>query len=794
MVQEIKSSDKPRGLGQEEVQALLKKYGRNEVVPSAFVSGWSEFFKFFKDPMGLMMLALSLIYFFLGEQKDALIMLIAFIPVSAIDVFLELKAERALGALKATFQSTAKVFRDGVLKEVPIQEIVPTDWVALEEGQTIPADGVIESCAHLSVNEAPLTGESTPVEKEEREEVFAGTSVLTGRGIIQITQTGSKTKFGQIVHLLQETEEGKSPLQLKVNDLVHKIIKVAFVLMVCLFVLEWIRGKNFLESLLTSLTFGMASVPEEFPLVFTLYLSLGAWRLSKNGVLVKSLPSVETLGSVNVICTDKTGTLTEGKFQLNELISIGNFSIEDQWKFAELACEPVVMDSMELAIKEKAPSNFETSSWTLVHDYPFESEGKHMSHGWRHKNGESLMTMKGAVEGVLAHCSDSPELKKMIIQKTEELSSKGYRLLGLAGKSSTLSGIREKDEENLQFIGIMAFSDPIRESARKAIEICHQEKISVKMITGDHPLTAHAIADQLGMEHSHDYLYTGADLKKMNEVERKVAFQRGAIFSRVTPEQKYELIQELKQDGLIVAMTGDGVNDAPAMKLADIGISMGENATDAARATAKMVLTKSDFNGIVQAITEGRRIFSNLKKSFSYLISFHVPVVLLSFLPPLLKLGEFLMPIHIILLELIVHPISAFTFENLKSDRTSLNRGLIDKKIALTSFLSGSVVSLLSLLFFMQGPGTVDERRTLAFITLLFGNIGFVLLETWPSFSRRLWVTILLLLVVSFLTFLIPPVALHLHFAPIPLFWVGTSFVLGIVAWIPSFMLRKKTV
>ena len=782
----------PFGLTLEKVLELRKVHGRNEITPSSFTSNLMQILKFLKDPMGLMMLGLALIYFLLGEKRDAMIMLIAFIPVSAIDVFLELRAEKALSALKATFQMTAKVFREGKLSEIAIEEIVPEDWVLLEEGQTIPADGVVRGAFNLNINEGALTGESIPIEKSDGMEVFAGTTVLSGRGHYQVTHTGRLTKFGKIVELLHETNEAKSPLQVKVNNLVKQILKITIVLVICLMFLQLMRGKSFLESLLISLTFGMASVPEEFPLVFTLYLSFGAWRLAKNGVLVKALPSVETLGSVNVICTDKTGTLTEGKFQLNEIIPFTHLSKDELWNFSLLACEPIVVDTMELAIKEKSPININFEDWKLIHDYPFEVDGKHMSHAWRNKKGEELVAMKGAVEGVLFHCAQSIEEKKQILLKTEELSSKGYRLLGLAGKNKKISGTREEDEKDLTFLGIMAFSDPIRESAKSAIEVCQQEGITVKMITGDHPLTAHAIADQLNLKHSHEALYTGADLQKMSEEQRKKAFREGAIFSRVTPEQKHSLVQTLKDDGLIVAMTGDGINDTPAMKIADIGISMGENATDAARGTAKMVLTQSDFKGIVYAITEGRRIFANLRKSFSYLISFHVPVVLLSFFPPLFKLGEVFLPIHIILLELIVHPISAFTFENLASFGEKSSRELIGKTIILTSALAGVLVSLFAMIFLFIDKNLSEESvRTLMLLTVLFGNIGFVLLETFPHFSKRLVITIGILLSVTMAIVSVSEVSHFFHLGRVELKYIMLSLFLGLFASVPSKILRQ---
>ncbi len=782
-----------QGLTHVEVVALRKKFGKNEVPLSSFGSGFLGYFRVFKDPMGLMILALAFIYFFLGEKKDAVIMLIAFIPVSAIDVFLEWRAERALNAFKRTFQATTKVFRDGTLKEIHIQDLVPQDWVALEQGQTIPADGFLHSSSNLSISEAMLTGESIPVSKGDKSEIFAGTLVLTGRAVFRVSSTGIHTKFGKVIELLKSNDDGKSPLQKKINHLVVQVLKIAGVLVVALFFLEWTRGKPLLDSFLVALTFGMASVPEEFPLVFTLYLSLGAWRLAKNGVLVKALPSVETLGSVDVICTDKTGTLTEGKFQLDEMISFPIQNLDQCWKFAILACEPVVVDAMEVAIMEKAPGNMEIRSWQLVYDYEFESDGKHMSHAWRNADGETRVAMKGAIEGVLAHCLDSADVKSKIIELSERLSSRGLRLLGLAGKTSEISGNRIRDESGLNFLGIMAFSDPVRASARKAIAACQAGGVSIKIVTGDHPFTARSVADQLGIVYSRDSLYTGSALMKLTEDQRKDAFRRGKIFSRVSPEQKYDLVRSLKNDGMVVAMIGDGVNDAPAMQIADIGISMGEHATDAARGTAKMVLTQSDFNGVVDAISEGRRIFSNLGKSFSYLIAFHVPVVFLSFFPPIFKMGELLMPIHIVLLELIVHPVSAFTFENLSGSVTKANSEIIHKKKVITSVISGILVSLIALgLFMLNEKLTIEKRRTIAVATVLFGNIGFVLLETPPIFTRRLGITITLLFFSNLLIFKVPFIASYLHFSNIPINTVIFCMIFGMLASVPSWFIRRK--
>ncbi len=780
------------GLSSEEARRRLSTYGKNELLSEEKESRFLMILRLIKDPMGLMLLGLAVIYVFLGERTDAIILLIAYVPITAIDVILGAHAERAIGKLKSTFRPTAQVFRDGALTDVSILELVPGDVMALEEGQTIPADGTLSTTTELRINEASLTGESEPLRKQDRDDLSAGTSVLSGRGVLEVTATGPHTKFGKILVLLRASKEELSPLQRKIHHLIKLIIRIASVLVVILFGLEIFRGKPFLQALLSALTFGMAAVPEEFPLVFTLYLSLGAWRLARGGVLVKSLPAVETLGGVDVICTDKTGTLTEGKFRLTELIPYTSMETNELWEFAILACEPIITDSMEKAIFEKAPARPDVTQWTLVHDYPFETDGKHMSHGWRGASQQTLLTMKGAVEGVLAHCRLTAEEKQTILNRTIELASQGYRLLGLAGKHAPLTGLRPRDEEGLTFLGIMAFSDPIRSSAKAAIQTCQREGIVVKMITGDHPLTAHAVADQLELAHSHAALYSGADLLGLSHEARQEAFRTGAIFSRVTPEQKYELVQALKDQGKIIAMTGDGVNDTPALKIADVGISMGDTATDAARATSKLVLLQNDFDGIVQAVLEGRRIFSSLRKSFSYLVSFHVPIVLLAFLPPALGMGDVFLPIHIILLHLVVHPVSAFTFENHPVVKQNKSREVLDKTTFLTAILSGSLVTLTALApFFFYPDWQIEQKRSFSINVFLIGNLGFVLLETIPIFTTRLFFTVFLLLsstLIFYLNFMSK--ALHVQ-AILPIGYLVSS-LLGLGSSLPSLIIRKS--
>lgn len=782
------------GLSSSEADRLYREIGPNEILASHYTSTFLMIKEIFLDPMGLMLLLLSVIYWLLGDRSDSLVLLVAYVPITAVDVILEIRAQSALRALRSTLSFTAKVIRSGEIQEINIKKLVPGDVIVFDEGQTLPADGTIIECDSLQVNESSLSGESIPVTKDVQGLFFAGTIIVCGKGLGLVEHTAKSTRFGKIASLLEETKGQLSPLQKKVHRLVKKLVIAAAGLTAMLFFIEFSRNKDLLHDVIVALTFGMAAIPEEFPMVYTLYLSMGAWRLSKRGVLVKSLPSVETLGTVDVICTDKTGTLTEGKFQLDTLAQIDtNISLKQLWLFALMACEEKPVDTMDTAIYEKAPNPSESlNEWYLKWDYPFEKHGKHVSHVWENKATlKTIIVMKGAMEGILEHITTDPASKHKILETSETLASQGKRLLGLAYREGPCIGHRETDEQGMRFAAILPFSDPIRSSVQNAIQECQNSQIEIKMVTGDHPLTAHAVADAIGIRHRHDLLFTGDQLAKMPIEQRREAFRNGAIFSRILPEQKYEMVKILMDSGKVVAMTGDGINDAPALKLADIGISMGLNATDVARSAAQMILLKNDFDGVVQSVFEGRRIFANLQRSFSYLVSFHVPVILLALLPPLLGWGDLFMPIHIVILELVVHPISAFSFENLPQVGKTEKSSLLPRSSFFRATLSGLLLSIFSIFLFRFRLSSfdIDSARALAISTILFGNVAFVFVESWPLRTKRFFVTSLCL--VGFILFSVEfvPMSRFLHLSKLSFGELLTSLLFGVLASIPSFVL-----
>ena len=753
------------GLTHLEVKNQIRKFGYNEFEDKKLSVLFTNIIKIFLDPMGSMLLILSIIYWLLGERKDSVILILAYIHIVGVDVLLELRSQKALNSLKRTLKSTCHVLRDSLIVSIPTRHLVPGDLLIFEEGQTLPADGIILEAANLTIDESSLTGESIPVEKNIGEIALSGTSILTGTGIVEIQKTGLSSQMGSIAKVLNEFNSVPSPLLRSVNRIVKYAFLVALGIAVLVFISGMLKSRGFAPSLISSLTLAMAAIPEEFPLVFTLYLSLAAYRLSKKGVLVKSLPAVEGLGRVDIICTDKTGTITEGKFRLEKILKQNGESslTEDEITALLLSCELKAVDAMESSIYEWVTTSegvtfIETlhKDWTLKFDNQFDTKQKYMSHVWQKLvNDTQMIAMKGAIEGVLNHCELSLVEKNSILALANQEAESGRRLLGLAMKFGKFTGQRLSDEKSLKFIGILSFTDPIRPSVAEAIKLCGEQGIKIKMLTGDHLLTAHSIADKINLPHEHDELFTGPELEAMSPEKRAFAFQKGSIFARLKPEQKLQLVGALKANGSIVAMTGDGINDAPALKLADIGISMGERATDVARSTAQLILLKNDFGGIVASILEGRKVLRSLSQSFGYLIAFHIPIIGLALYQAFFLESSILLPIHIVLMELIVHPVSAYVFNEPGAGSEKRQKEFITKNAIIWSSIRGSLLMILSILLFYFSPGSIELRRSFAVLILVTGNIGLLLSETggligavknFRQFRNSWWASLVLIL------------------------------------------------
>ncbi|MFN7984268.1 MAG: cation-translocating P-type ATPase [Vicinamibacterales bacterium] len=658
---------------------LLREHGPNRWVPPDRLGWLREALALLADPMAAMLVVAAAIYFALGETRDAVVLLIALVPVLGIDVVLEARSRAALTRLANAASPCADVVRDGAVRRIAAEHVVPGDLLLLQEGQAVAADGVTLTAANLAIDESSLTGEAEPQVKQAADDgnssgstsrFFAGSIVVAGHGFGRVTATGTSTQFGNIASLVGTTEPSQSPLQRHAAALVRTLSLVAMVVALGIIPAGHLRGQTWSESLLSAVSLAMAAIPEEFPVVLTLFLSVGAWHLASRGMLVRRLASVETLGSTTVICTDKTGTLTRGEFQMTELVVVDPMrSPRDLLEASVLACERNPADSLERVIHAYAERmgvapHANGAGADLVKDYDFDPVGKHMSHVWRTQAGRFVIAAKGSVEGVLAHCVPDGDARQRALSANADLARRGLRVLAVAGKHVEHAGAsRIADECNLTLYGLLGFEDALRPEVPTASRNASRPAFPVVMILGDHALTAHAVAEAAGILHQDNQLVTGDELASCDDDERARRIRDGAIFARITPAQKFQIVEALKRTGDIVAMTGDGVNDAPALRRADIGIAMGQRGTDVARATADLVLLDDNFASIVATVREGRHILQNIQRAFLYLIAFHVPIVVFAVLAPISGLPFLLMPIHLVWLELIVHPVSALVFQ-----------------------------------------------------------------------------------------------------------------------------------
>jgi Ca2+-transporting ATPase len=715
-----------------------------------------EFLRLLLDPMAVMLLIASVIYFLLGETRDAVVLALALIPVLGIDVALEARSRSALDRLARAAAPFADVVRQHQIRSVPFEEVVPGDVLVLREGHALAADGIVRWAANLSIDESSLTGESAPQPKRDwpaevteapgEARFFAGSHVLSGHGFGLVTTTGASTQYGGIAALVAQTAESASPLQRQVKALVRNLGIAAVIIAIGVFALGLQRGETWTRALLGAVSLSMAAIPEEFPIVLTLFLSVGAWRLAARGMLVRRLASVETLGSTTVICTDKTGTLTHGEFQMTDhLVLSAGMSERDFLEVAVLACEPHPTDAMERAIVAYAEARGlktgETAArWVLVRDYDFDPIGKHMSHVWQQAGGGAYhVASKGAVEGILAHTTLAAPQREDVLEANRRLAERGLRVLAVAGRAAPQTGAgRDDDERDLTLYGLIGFQDPLRIEVPAAVADCQRAGIRIVMITGDHALTAHAVAEAAGIEHDDQSIVTGDEIARLDGAARAGRIRSASILARISPEQKHLIIDALQRGGEVVAMTGDGVNDAPALHRADIGIAMGRRGTDVARGAADLVLLDDNFASIVETVRQGRHIFQNIQRAFLYLIAFHLPIIALAVAVPLIGIPLLLLPIHLVWLELIVHPVSAIVFQAERPDADIMSRAprrpdaaLLPRRAVVRSTLSGAVLAGASLITYWSQWESLGEApaRGLALITLIAGYQTLVFAE-----------------------------------------------------------------
>jgi Ca2+-transporting ATPase len=729
------------------------------------------------------MVALLLIaaptYWAIGETSDAVVAFVALIPIIAVGWVVEQRAERTLEQLRALTAPTALLIRDGVQARVPTEEIVPGDLLVLQEGDIIPADGVVVSSTQLMVDESALTGESLPVAKtdaDDERDVFTGTTVLSGRAYVTVTVTGPATRYGKVGALVAAATTSRTPLQRALARLVGALSVVAAVFCVAVVLAQLWHGKGWGEAIIAGVSLAIAAIPEEFSMVYTLYLALGAWRLAHLNALVRRLPSVETLGSTTVICTDKTGTLTQGRLAVGGVWPVdASISMIDVMRAAVLSSEPSPFDPLDIAITEYAGARGvdvdQIHGGEFVADWPFDPVDKYLTHVWR-DDGEAVVAAKGAIEGVLRHVDVDEATVARLTEQNERFAADGMRVIAVAGGPAGAhpGAARETDEAQLRILGLVAFVDPVRDGVPEALAECRAAGVRVIMITGDHPATAHAVAEGLQLPHDDggvDLIATGADLDAADPAELDRLVATANVFARTRPEQKHFIIDALRRRGEVVAMTGDGINDAPALREADIGVAMGQRGTVVAREAAALVLVDDNFSTIVSAVRDGRRIFDNLVRAFAYLIAFHPPLLFAALVIPLLDRPLLLLPVHLVLLEIVLHPVVSLVFQADPADDDVMRRpprpvaDALRLRTMWRPYAVGLVLAVALIaeyLVALRIGWPVGEARALGFATLLAAQ-PFLLLATrspdrpwWRGVHRwtpTLWSVLGVLLVVT---------------------------------------------
>ena len=744
------------GLTDSEVTESAKKFGTNSVEHQKKNHFLNSILDIVKEPMFLLLLTATSIYFITADYGDGIFMAIAIIFVVAISVFQESRSRNAIEALKKLTQPKCKVIRNGSTIEIPTEEIVIGDCVQLEEGAFIPADGIILSSNDFSVNESILTGESLAVFKSnesENKQVFQGTIVASGLAICEVTAIGNKTHLGKIGSSLNAIEEEKTPLQIQIGNFVTKMSIIGLVIFAVVWAINYYNSGLVLDSLLKALTLAMSVIPEEIPVAFTTFMALGAWRLMKMGIITKQTKTVETLGSATVICTDKTGTITENRMSLAELYLFKSNSIietsqklnpeaEEVLNYAMWSSEPIPFDAMEIAIHE-VYSNFESEDerpyFKMVHEYPLSGKPPMMTHVFENDSGKKIIAAKGAPEALIAISHLTEMEKNQIFEAMQTMMQKGFRVLGVGVSDFEGTDYPSTQQElKFHFKGLVAFYDPPKHNIQAVFETFYKAGIQVKIVTGDNAETTSTIAKQVGFKNA-DKVLNGDELMAMDDVTLKEKVMETAIFTRMFPEAKLKIIQALKANNQIVAMTGDGVNDGPALKSAHIGIAMGKKGTEIAKQAANLILVDDNFERMTDAIAMGRKIYINLKKAIQYIISIHIPIILIVFIP--LALGwmypNIFTPVHIIFLEIIMGPTCSIIYENepmednlmLQKPRP-LTTTFFNFKEVLISIIQGLVITLGLLYIYQYAIGknmSENGTRTLIFLTLITSNIVLTL-------------------------------------------------------------------
>ena len=762
------------GLTTSEAEQRLAETGYNELAPPHARRFYEITADILREPMFLLLIAAGIIYLLLGSLEDALMLLCFVLVVIAMTAFQAQKSERVMDALRELSSPRAKVMRDGKPQRIAGREVVIDDLLLLTEGDRVAADAVLISCNDLMADESMLTGESVPVRKQadgqktatmepggdDQPFVYAGTVLVQGSGIARVIATGKSSAIGRIGKSLEDTSSGTSPLRIQTAHLVRYLAIAALSICTALVLIYGYTRGHWLNALLAGITLAMSTLPEEFPVILSVFMSLGSWRISQHHVLTRRLDAIETLGAATLLCTDKTGTLTQNRMAIKKLYGNGQMlhvhelsELPEPWhelvEFGILASEKDPFDPMERALHELGKRTLSGSEhlheqWEIVHEYSLSPEMLAMSHVWQ--GGDQphhLVAAKGAPEAIIDLCHLPENEAVSIAQVASNMADEGLRVLGVA-RARLIPGQRwpkRQHDIEFSFVGLLGLSDPIRKGVTDAIEQCHAAGIRVVMITGDHARTAVAIGRELGLPAQH--VMTGAELNDLSNIELRARLRDIQVFARIAPQQKLRLVEGFKANGEIVAMTGDGVNDAPALKAAHIGVAMGNRGTDVAREAAALVLLDDDFTSLVATVRLGRRIYDNLRHAMSYTLSVHLPIVGIAMLPVLLGRPLILMPAHIMFLELIISPACSIFFEAEAEERNIMQRPprsateklFSGKRMAVSLWQGIAALTAAFAIYVWASWSALDENTVRAFVFsgMVTGNIALLWANRSPS-------------------------------------------------------------
>jgi len=821
-----------KGLTQKEVLLAREKHGKNSLnfkKESGFLIAVKSLLK---DPMIILLLVASSIYFISGETGDGIFLSGAIVLIATISLYQESRSKNALEKLKEFAQPICKVIRNGKVEDIKSEEIVVGDSLMVEEGTSVAADGIIVHSNDFSVNESLLTGESLAVYKDANSNIstiFRGTTVTSGLAIATVTAIGNATQLGKIGKSLESITEEKTPLEKQINSFVKKMVAVGAVIFIIVWGINYFKSDNAIQSLLVALTLAMSILPEEIPVAFTTFMALGSWRLMKLGIVVKQMKTVETLGSATLICIDKTGTITKNKMSLAKLFvpllhkisTLENTLSSEEKTLIELAMwasEPIPFDAMETALHKAYKKEFlsdERTAYKMIHEYPLDGKPPMMTHIFENKSGKRIIAAKGAPEAIINVCELTKIEKQEIETAFNALAKEGYRVLGVGETTFDGTDFPKKQQElKFNFKGLVAFHDPPKKNIQTVFEAFYAAGISVKIITGDNAETTAAIAKQVGFK-GYEKSISGEELIKLTDSELQKTVLKTNVFTRMFPDAKLKIINALKAENQIVAMTGDGVNDGPALKAAHIGVAMGKRGTEIAKQAASLILLEDDLSKMVEAVAMGRKIYANLKKAIQYIISIHIPIILTVFIP--LALGwtfpVIFSPIHIIFMELIMGPTCSIIYENEPMEKNAMLKPprpftltFFNWKELFTSIVQGLMIAAgaLSVYQYAANQGFSEAVvRTMIFTVLIAANIFLTLVNrsfyysifTVMRFKNNLVLIIIgITVVLTGLLIYLPPLANFFQFEKLNstqlIFSVTTGFIS--VIWYEAVKWQKR--